>query len=203
MNVATGSVFLLLVSLAFCQAPSYNFPTRYRGLVYGATQDAFTGNHKAVSVGWIYTDNTVPTMRIDEVWELETLYETSLGAEGITSDTHLYFASNYYYFFTNGTGGYCSSAAFGLFPQQWPASSFVGQTVFDGIVANQFNQSYSILPSSLWVSVETNQPLAIFIGPQGTFHPLYDGSFVVFQKIQEVDDFEFGSQLFAKPSYCK
>src|SRR3990167_3972589 len=104
---ATGLTLLLLVGFVFCQAPFYNFPTRYKGLVYGATEDGLTAHHPSVSVGWIYTDNTVPTMRVDEVWELETIYETGLGNLGLISDTHLYYATKYYYFYTNGTGSQC------------------------------------------------------------------------------------------------
>ena len=106
-------------------------------------------------------NNTIPAMRVDEVWELESIADTDLYLSlGIVADTHTYYDNGSYYFFTNATGTYCSSSTSPIPPQNWPSSTFVGEVDFEGQRAYQFNQTYSRLPASLYVSIDTFDPIA-------------------------------------------
>lgn len=210
------AIFVMRVSLCLCvlvvvvvtlvngQTPSYTFPARYQSAVGGWVSDGLSGHKKIISTGWMYTDNTLPAMRVDEVWDLETTAGTALYQQmGVLSDTHLYYDTGSLFIYTNTQGAFCSNASAAIPPQDWPASTYVGKVDFEGHAAYLFNQSYGHLPSSLYVDIESGLPLANFIGPAsnrpGRF---WDGAMVYFRNIIEVASFNASSVLFTMPSFC-
>ena len=207
MSPVRVAVFVGLCAFLSCciaQTPSYTFPERYQSVVGGWVSDGLSGHKKIISSGFMYTDNTLPAMRVDEVWDLETTAHTSLYQDmGVLSDTHLYYSTGSLFLYTNAQGAFCSNSSSGIPPQDWPASTYVGKVEFEGHAAYMFNQTYGRLPSSLYVDIETGLPLANFIGPAskrpGRF---WDGAMVYFRNIFEVASFNASDVLFAVPDYC-
>merc|ERR1712110_140136 len=201
MRLALCGCLFLVAVLALGQTPSYTFPARYQSSVGGWVSDGLSGHKKIISTGWMFADNTLPAMRVDEVWNLETTADTSLYQQmGVLSDTHLYYDTGSLFLYTNAQGAFCSNASAAIPPQTWPASTYVGKVDFEGHAAYLFNQSYGRLPSSLYVDIETGLPLANFIGPTsnrpGRF---WDGAMVYFHNLIEVTSFNASQVLFTIP----
>lgn len=204
-----GLIFLCFLSIlwitcAQSQAPSYSFPTKYLARVGGWVSDGLTDHQKVISAGWMYVDLTIPSMRVDEVWNLETTFGTDLYDDlNVLSDTHLYFQNSSLFYYANPQGVSCSNSSAGIPPQDWPSSTFVEDVVFEGRLAHQFNQSYGAIPATLYVDVETKLPSGLYFGSISN-KPVkfWDGSTVYFRELLEVNSFAASSVLFTAPSFC-
>merc|ERR1712137_135147 len=198
------AVVVIYCGLCIGQTPSYNFPQKYQSLVTGWVSDGLSGHKKIVSTGWMFVDNTIPAMRVDEVWDLSTTVGTGLyDGLGVTADTHLYFESSSLFFYSTPEGPSCSNSTSGILPQVWSSSTYTDTVPFEGKLSYQFNQTYSNLPTTLYVDVETELPLAIYIGPISQRPTrFWDGSMVYFRSLFQVESFTASSVLFSAPNYC-
>ena len=199
------AIIILFLYVTFTLAqPSYSFPSKYQARVGGWVSDALTGHNKVLSAGWMYVDRTIPSMRVDEVWNLETTYGTDLYDNmQVLADTHLYYQDYSLFFYANPQGVSCSNSTSGIPPQDWPSSTYVDDVIFEGRLAHQFNQSYGAIPATLYVDVETSLPIANYFGPISN-KPVrfWDGSTVYYRNIYEVESFKASSVLFSTPEYC-
>ena len=90
------AVFMVLLCTVHGQTPvpenGYEFPERFSAIATGFVWDALVGlDEPGESVGYMYTDYSIPAQRVDEVWNYTSILGTHFGARGISSDTHLFF----------------------------------------------------------------------------------------------------------------
>ena len=123
--------------------PTYIFPTRYEATTYGWVSDGFVNHEKAYVIGYMYTDYTQQIQRIDEIWNITSIINTTLyNTHGIIADSHL-FKQNYgYYWFinTNTLENQCWISASGMLDQYTfaNASNYQGDATYNGIECYKF-----------------------------------------------------------------
>jgi len=211
LRTAVLSLLVTLVVVCCCVPAAlsinYTFPTRFQYYASGWATDAFVGGKNATVVGFVFTDYSIPAQRVDEIWNMSSVFGTTLYNLGITSDHHLYFADKQYYFYNNGTDNVCEPLKIGIIPTQDAFSNdttYNGTAFFNGELANEFVILLFKIPKvtlSFYVSVATNTPLGMFI--QGV--PTIDiTTTAVYWHDFQVLDGPFPSQipLFQIPSYC-
>ena len=137
-----------------------------------------------------------------KVWNITSIYNTSLYNMGIRADTHLFLETIQYYWFTNGTGIHCSFSNTPIIPQNLfsDPSTYSGTVDFYGENSYVFNATYSSLPISLYVSVEQQRPVGLLFGST-KFSKLFQGSEIFYVTFEEVSSFPDPS-LFAIPNFC-
>eukprot|EP01095_Lingulamoeba_sp_RSL-Kostka_P001986 TRINITY_DN12825_c0_g1_i1.p1 TRINITY_DN12825_c0_g1~~TRINITY_DN12825_c0_g1_i1.p1 ORF type:complete len:221 (+),score=65.27 TRINITY_DN12825_c0_g1_i1:45-707(+) len=182
--------------------PSYVFPTRYIAGTIGWVSDELVNHQKAYILGWIYTDYSINTQLIEEVFNKNTTYGSEFYNLGIRSDSHLFYPDIGYYYYSNYTGSYCEKSPSGLFGQyQFDSSTYIGIAIKDGISCYQFS---SCFPPPLaktcidfYVSTATERPVSMVVP---NILKYFDGSVVNYITFEEVESFE--EDFFDVPPFC-
>eukprot|EP01100_Stratorugosa_tubuloviscum_P010253 TRINITY_DN437_c0_g2_i1.p1 TRINITY_DN437_c0_g2~~TRINITY_DN437_c0_g2_i1.p1 ORF type:complete len:221 (+),score=91.59 TRINITY_DN437_c0_g2_i1:102-764(+) len=204
LNIINSNLVLIHTS----NNPIYQFPNKWQANVQGWVADGLTNHEPAISTGFFFSDYTIQSQRVDEVWNLTSIHGTDIYNLGILSDTHLFYPESAYFYYTNSSGQFCSLSATGYLSQNMFASedSFIGETTYNNVKVYQFSSSYStgILKNvniTLYVSTISQKPIAFVVPNIGRF---FDGSVVNFITFDEVKgNFPFQNDLFNPPSYCK
>eukprot|EP01094_Clydonella_sp_ATCC50884_P011416 TRINITY_DN211_c0_g1_i20.p1 TRINITY_DN211_c0_g1~~TRINITY_DN211_c0_g1_i20.p1 ORF type:complete len:130 (-),score=12.14 TRINITY_DN211_c0_g1_i20:2-391(-) len=85
--------FVALLTCVLANAKDgYRFPDRFECVATGFIYDALVGfDPPGQSIGYMYTDYTIPAQRVDETWQYNSIYGSSFMKQGILADTHYYY----------------------------------------------------------------------------------------------------------------
>eukprot|EP01096_Ripella_sp_DP13-Kostka_P017476 TRINITY_DN8925_c0_g1_i1.p1 TRINITY_DN8925_c0_g1~~TRINITY_DN8925_c0_g1_i1.p1 ORF type:complete len:256 (-),score=102.22 TRINITY_DN8925_c0_g1_i1:7-663(-) len=205
---------LLSVAVIVSATPKgFTYPDRYSALVEGWVADAPLLNRKTYSTGWMYTDylRSPPAMRVDEVWNVTSMAGTPFWDTGVRSDTHLWWDTASWFFYSSGSSFNCSIfpdysflPSLKLIPQNTFSTGYAGTTYFEGHEVQVFNGSFGGI--KMYTTMGNNpRPVALFYPPHRPEAPkrFWSGSVIKFLKFQtQLSAFEFDSYLFNPPTGC-
>ena len=197
---------------------SYLFPSRFQAETAGSVADAYTANHEAGNLAFMYVDFTNQSLRVDESWNMSefnnrrSALKYTQGIDGFDRHVQLGPAVSYLYW-VNVTGPHCLVTA----PMLWPRDIFNWRTYVgvqrskasggDDEMVHVFEQTTSLGPAGnitwrLSVPVKGNglSPRAMSILSN------FDGFLVRveyrFVTFFAVDTFDPATELFVRPEAC-
>ncbi len=190
----------------------FTYPSRYSAFVEGWVADAPLNNKRAFSTGWMYADyvRQPPAMRVDEVWNVTSMAGTPFWNTGVRSDTHLWWDTASWFFYSSGSSFNCSLfpdipfiPALKLIPQDTFSNGYAGTMIFEGREVQVFNASVG--NAQMYTTMgDDPRPVALYYPPHRASRPrFWSGSLVKFINFRpQFSPFEFDSYLFTPPQGC-